>query len=428
MASLPSRLSAAAYETIFRVLARRRPPQARTIALSARARILCFTCAGIGDTLTDSVVFRALRETFPNAHLAGVVHRRRRLLLEHNPFVNQVFQFEKGPLAFRKLAKELREAGPWDAILQLRGNDPEPRCLSYLLDPDVTVSTPNMTRLSWLCGHQVEQPDWDTTHGVEQTLRLARYIGADTIRPHLVYAVTEVERAHMEETLRRMLVGKHPRLVLQIGGGQRAAWRDWPIERYAELIRMCRLGLTAEIFILGGEDQVERRDQLDRLFAGDAKPYFDLVGKLSLADSAALLASAHVLVSTDTGIMHLGFAVGTRVVALIHCHNPASRVGPYAYGNRHRVLQLSRPKNYRTPPDAIMADISADDVLPGAQGGLVNFPGLDPVWTLAHHAGHAVRLMRDLVAGRNARGARPRRKSSRRRHDRAGRFAPDRCH
>ena len=122
-------------------------------------------------------------------HLAAVVHRRRRLLLEHNPCVDQVFLFHKGPLAFRRLARELRAAGPWDAILQLRGNDPEPRCLSFLLDPDVTVSTPNMTRLSWLCGHQVVQPDWDATHGVEQTLRLARYVGADTAEPHLVYAV-----------------------------------------------------------------------------------------------------------------------------------------------------------------------------------------------------------------------------------------------
>jgi heptosyltransferase-1 len=357
-----SRLSASAYEMVFRALARRRPPQARPITLSRRSRILCFTCAGIGDTLTDSVVFRALRETFPDAHVAGVVHRRRQVLLEHNPFVNQVFLFEKGPLAFRRLAKELREAGPWDAILQLRGNDPEPRCLSYLLDPDVTVSTPNMTRLSWLAGHQVQQPDWDATHGVEQTLRLARYIGADTLRPHLVYAVTGEERARVEEALRRMLVGKHPRLVLQIGGGRRASWRDWPIDRYAELIRMCQLGMTAEIFVLGGEDQVERREQLDRLFGNDAKPYFDLVGKFSLADSAALLASARVLVSTDTGIMHLGFAVGTRVVAIIHCNNPASRVGPYAYGNRHRVVQLPRPENYRMPSDASMADISADAV------------------------------------------------------------------
>jgi len=82
-------------------------------------------------------------------------------------------------------------AGPWDAILHLRGNDPEPRCLSYLLDPDVTVSVPNMTKMGWLCGHHVGQPDWDDTHGVEQTLRIARYVGADTKSPHLVYEVHE---------------------------------------------------------------------------------------------------------------------------------------------------------------------------------------------------------------------------------------------
>ncbi len=183
MASFISRLSASGYEMVFRALARRRPPQARPIQLGARSRVLCFTCAGIGDTLTDSVVFKALRETYPEIHLAGVVHRRRHLLLEHNPHVDQVFLFHKGPVAFRDLLKELRAAGPWDAILQLRGNDPEPRCLSYLLDPDVTVSTPDMTRLSWLCGHQVVQPDWHDTHGVEQTLRLARYVGADTKEP-----------------------------------------------------------------------------------------------------------------------------------------------------------------------------------------------------------------------------------------------------
>ncbi len=134
------------------------------------------------------------------------------------------------------------------------------------------------------------------------------------------------------------------------------------MERYAELIKMCQLSLNAEIFVLGGEDQVTRREELDRHFSGATKPYFDLVGKLTLADSAALLASARVLVSTDTGIMHLGFAVGTRVVAIIHCNNPASRVGPYGYGDRHRVVQLPRPANYRTPADASMADISADDV------------------------------------------------------------------
>jgi len=362
MASFLSRLSATAYTTIFRALARRRPPKARPIQLGPKSRVLCFTCAGIGDTLTDSVVFKALRETFPEAHLAAVVHRRRRLLLDHNPHVNQVFLFHKGPRAFWELKKELRASGPWDAILQLRGNDPEPRCLSFLLDPDVTVSVPNMTRLSDLCGHQVIQPDWDVTHGVEQTLRIARYVGARTPEPHLVYAVTEEETAQINEKLRRMMVGARPLLVLQLGGGRRASWRDWPIERYAELIRLCASELSPEIFILGGEDQIDRRNQLDQLFANDIKPYHDAVGKFSLAESAAFLASAQALVSTDTGIMHLGFAVGTRVVAIIHCNNPTTRVGPYGYGTRHRVVQLPRPANYQTPADASMADISAQTV------------------------------------------------------------------
>ena len=251
----------------------------------------------------------------------------------------------------------MRAAGPWDAILQLRGNDPEPRCLSYLLDPDVTVSVPNMTRLSWLCGHQVEQPDWDATHGVEQTLRIARYVGADTTEPHLVYAVREEERARLEEKLRRMLVGRQAaagaatrrrpaRVVARLAGG---ALRRIDPARAPRRI-------DAEIFVLGGEDQDERRRGTRRSFRRTGRsPIMTWWANFPLAESAALLASARALVSTDTGIMHLGFAVGTRVVAIIHCNNPASRVGPYGYGDRHRVVQLARPANYRTPADADMA-------------------------------------------------------------------------
>jgi ADP-heptose:LPS heptosyltransferase len=364
MASLISRISAKGYETIFCALAKRRPPQARPIHLNSSSRVLCFTCAGIGDTLTDSVVFKALKETFFGIHVAAVVHRRRRLLVEHNPYIDQIFQFHKGPKAFLELKDELKKAGPWDAILHLRGNDPEPRCLSYLVDPDVTVSVPNMTKLDWLCGHHVEQPDWDETHGVEQTLRIARYVGAKTHEPHLVYQVHETDELRMEEKMRRLFIGKKPRLVLQLGGGRRASWRDWPMERYAQLIRLLLHNhFDAEIFVLGGEDQIERRKELDSLFTPqEGRVYHDMVGKLTLAESAALLASARTLISTDTGIMHLGFAVGTRVVAIIHCNNPAGRVGPYGYGLRHRVVQLPRPENYQKPEDASMADIAAQTV------------------------------------------------------------------
>ena len=79
---------------------------------------------------------------------------------------------------------------------------------------------------------------------------------------------------------------------------------------------------------------------------------------------AALLASARILVSTDTGVMHLGFAVGVDTLALIHCNNPSARVGPYGYAERHLVAQLEPPKGVSVSTQIPMALLRPDAVWP----------------------------------------------------------------
>lgn len=372
--SLFNKAYALSFTSLFNALARRSPVEPAPLNLPPKnpaPRILAFTCAGIGDTLTDSVVFKALKETWPQAFLGAVVHRRRRFLVTHNPFIDRIFQFHKGYYSAYQLYHELHAAAPWDAILHLRGNDPEPRCLSFLLNPSVTVSVPNMTKLGHLCGHHVTQPDWDDTHGVEQTLRIARSIGADTPYPHLVYQVTPAEKAALEPKLASLWSAQsfdsiRPRIVFQIGGGRRANWRDWPAERYSELITLLHPLYPAEFILLAGPEKVLQEKAKTILATVSSKVPGPLrlrnaVAQLNLAQSAALLASSRLLVSTDTGIMHLGFAVGTRVVALIHYRNPSSRVGPYKYGSRHLVHQLVRPQPELTP-DPGMAAITAQEV------------------------------------------------------------------
>ncbi|HSI85637.1 MAG: glycosyltransferase family 9 protein [Candidatus Methylacidiphilales bacterium] len=369
-------LHAGTYRTLFGLAARIKPPKSQLICLGPQSRVLVFTCAGIGDTLTDSVVLKALAETWPGIKIGAVVHTRRRSLLEHNPFCWKVYPFQKGPLAFFRLSRRLQADGPWDAILHLRGNDPEPRCLSFLLNPGVTVSVPQMTRLGHLCAHTVVQHDWDDTHGVEQTLRIARYVGADTDRPHLVYQVRDSEKTELHTKLQKLGVessatpgapdvARKPILVLQIGGGRRASWRDWPVEHYAALIHLAA-PLGAEIILLGGKDNANRAMAIEQLchtpevqreLARGGSRVHNLAGAISLSLSAALLVESRAVVSTDTGIMHLAFAVGARVVALIHCNNPAHRVGPWGYGDRHRVVQLPRPAGYHSPADATMLDL-----------------------------------------------------------------------
>jgi ADP-heptose:LPS heptosyltransferase len=64
-------------------------------------------------------------------------------------------------------------------------------------------------------------------------------------------------------------------------------------------------------------------------------------GRLSLPETAALLTRCRILVTTDTGVMHLGFAVRVPTLALLHPYN-AHRVGPHGYGGLHRVVLLNR--------------------------------------------------------------------------------------
>ncbi len=317
-----------------------------------------FSAAGIGDTLTDSVAIRALKESFPKAILIVVTHRRRRAIVAHNPYVDEIIPYHKSLASFPCLTWKLRKRKP-DVIVMLRGNDPDLWPMAYLVRRDAVVSCPIMTRFPFLISHRVEIPKWDTTHGVEQTLEIVRSIGADCRNRQLVYEVRPREKKAMEEKLRKWNIPSRPGIVFQLGGGRRSSWRDWPSDSFAQLAERLFQHYKVNLFLTGGPDLKQKAATVQAALRNAA---INLVGRLSLEETAALLSLSTCLVSTDTGIMHLGFAVGIETVALIHCHNPASRVGPYGYDEKHRVAQLPPPAHLPISKNIDMKGLTPDQV------------------------------------------------------------------
>ena len=82
---------------------------------------------------------------------------------------------------------------------------------------------------------------------------------------------------------------------------------------------------------------------------------------MSLRQTGALLEQSAFFITTDTGIMHMGFAVNVPTIALLHPYN-ARRVGPHGYGNRHRTLVMKGPETDDRGRLRSIADISPDDV------------------------------------------------------------------
>ena len=91
---------------------------------------------------------------------------------------------------------------------------------------------------------------------------------------------------------------------------------------------------------------------------------FDRPVSLTLPETAALLTSCRILVTTDTGVMHLGFAVRVPTLALLHPYN-AHRVGPHGYGDLHRVVLQDRSLwQGEDPPRVGLDQLSPEAVWP----------------------------------------------------------------
>jgi lipopolysaccharide heptosyltransferase II len=120
-----------------------------------------------------------------------------------------------------------------------------------------------------------------------------------------------------------------------------ARWMNkrWPVEYYAQLLSSLAARYTGHHFaVLGGAQDTE----LGRGIADAAPPgrCFDLTGKLSLPEMVEWIRGSEVMVTNDTGPMHVAAALGKQIVALFGPTEPR-RTGPY--GQSACVLRSRLP-------------------------------------------------------------------------------------
>ncbi len=136
--------------------------------------------------------------------------------------------------------------------------------------------------------------------------------------------------------------------------------KQWPVERFKELTRRITQELKVKVVFVG---RVEDRGQSPSgtvplvIDAGDG--IVSMINKTSLVELAALLKRCSLLISGDSGPVHLAAAVGTPVIALFRNDLPgktARRWGPR--GDEHLVIERSN-----------LLDISVEEVLEKVKEG-----------------------------------------------------------
>lgn len=128
----------------------------------------------------------------------------------------------------------------------------------------------------------------------------------------------------------------HRLIALQTGASQ--LHRAWSIENFSELAERW-LGLeNTDIVLVGDSTEKNRAEVLQKKIT---RPIIDLVGKTSLPMLTAVMQKCNLLISNDTGTIHIAASVGTRTLGLYFSTAYYSETAPYGEG--HCVLQVQIP-------------------------------------------------------------------------------------
>jgi hypothetical protein len=112
----------------------------------------------------------------------------------------------------------------------------------------------------------------------------------------------------------------------------------WATGRYAELARRLTGEIGAKVIIFGSGGERALGEEIKR---GGGSDVIDMVGKTSLKELAAFLKCCNLLVSNDSGTMHIATAVGTRVIGMSLGAAYFRETGPYGKG--HVVIESTVP-------------------------------------------------------------------------------------
>ena len=327
---------------------------------AAAPNVLAVRFSSIGDVLLTTPLFRAIRHRHPAAQITVLTKQAYVPLLSHNPQVLRVLGLEPGG-SLTRVAAELR-AGQFTHRLDLH-DSVRSRMLRALV-PGSWGTYPKHRVARALLIHAKRNRYRDRRPVAERYFSAAEDLDVVPDGAPPEFGLGKEAEREAGEWLATATLGQG-RPLLAAAPGAAHATKRWPVEHWRTLIRrLVDQGL--DVVIVGGPDDASLGAELSHCSRGRV---VNAAGRLGLQGTGALLRRSALLVSGDTGVMHMATAVGTPVVALFG--PTVEAFGFFPYTRRASVVELAlscRPCSSKGGPRCplghhrCLVDIDAESV------------------------------------------------------------------
>lgn len=279
-------------------------------------KFLILRFSSIGDIVLTTPLIRCLRKKYPEAEIHYATKKAYHSILAHHPDLNRIHLLGD---SLMELVGELKSER-FDFIIDLHHNQRSWVIKKLLSRPSFSFHKLNIEK--WLMVNLKINclPD---LHIVDRYLATCNYLGVKNDGEGLDYFISEPDQVKPEtlpEPFRNGYIG----WVI----GAKKQTKKFPADKIARTLA----GIDYPVLLMGGkEDEVEGNEIISAI--QKVNPLvFNACGKYTLSQSASLVQQAKLIVTNDTGLMHIAAAYKKPIVSLWGNTIPKFGMTPY-YGD-----------------------------------------------------------------------------------------------
>lgn len=280
-------------------------------------KFLIIRFSSIGDIVLTSPVVRCLKNQVPDAEVHFLVKDAFRPVVEHNPYIDKVHVLAHSwELMIEELLTE-----EYDYIIDLHHNTKtlrvkhalrkgkkKPRCFSFY--------KLNIRKYFYTAFKINTLPK---VHIVDRYMDTVKTFGVRNDGAGLDYFISKEEETNLKD-----IPGAHHAGYIACVIGAALGTKRWPVHKWKEFCKQ----MNHPIILLGGpEDRVAG----DEIAATDDVKIYNACGKFKLNESADLVRKARLVITNDTGLMHIAAAYKKQIISLWGNTVPSFGMTPY-YG------------------------------------------------------------------------------------------------
>ncbi|MBX2847868.1 MAG: lipopolysaccharide heptosyltransferase II [Acidiferrobacterales bacterium] len=290
----------------------------------------------VGDMVMAQSMFIDIKQREPNSQIDVLAPAWSAALIDRMPEVSKLIStnFKHGKLSLGeryRLAKSLRKDGYTNAIIL-------PNSLKSALVPvvaKVPIRSGYVGEQRWAMVNDIRRLDKQA-----MPMTVQRFIALGLSKDSSVRGIDaipapllKVDNSDVEAALKSYQLLTDKKTLVLCPGAEFGPAKQWPKEYYAELAREY-LSREWQVWLMGSERDLETCEYVDQQSEGKCQV---LAGKTSLPEAVDLISVSSLVVSNDSGLMHIAAALQKPLVAIYGSTDPAHT--PPLSGN-HAIVKL----------------------------------------------------------------------------------------